>query len=180
MAGDSLTAGHAARRSALLALAGCVAAWSAGCQTPAASIEPAPPAGRWTPAQQAGLRALGFEPAGEDWALNLSASLLFEFDSDQLMAAQRARLLSMGRDLLALEVPRLRLEGHTDAKGDAAYNRSLALRRARTVAQALTQAGWLQPQLQVQGFGSERPIADNSTDAGRALNRRVVLIAAAA
>lgn len=159
-------------------LASGTASGLAGCQSAPAAAQAA--AGPWSARQQQGLRALGFEPAGDDWTLNLSASLLFEFDSDQLKAAQRARLVVMGRELLTLEVPRLRVEGHTDSRGDAAYNRQLALRRAGTVTQTLTQAGWLQQALQVQGFGFERPIADNSTESGRALNRRVVLIAAAA
>lgn len=172
-----------ARRRGCLWLAGALlasgaASGLAGCQSKPAAAGSA--AGPWSARQQQGLQALGFEPAGDDWALNLSASLLFEFDSDQLKSPQRARLVVMGRELLTLEVPRLRVEGHTDSKGDAAYNRQLALRRARTVTQTLTQAGRLQQALQVQGFGYERPIADNSTESGRSLNRRVVLIAAAA
>lgn len=173
-------AGSPARRSALLAVAGLVAGWSAGCASPpAAPVEPARAASPWTPGQREGLRALGFEPAGDDWMLNLYTSLLFEFDSDQLRNEQRARLSLMGRQLLALEVRQLRVEGHADAKGPARYNQDLALRRARTVAQTLAHSGWTQQRLQVQGFGDTKPIADNSTEAGRAKNRRVVLIASA-
>lgn len=173
-------AGTRTRRSTLLALAGLVAAWSAGCAAPPAPLAPAPAAGLWSEEQRTGLKALGFQPVGEDWVLNLSTSLLFEFDSDSLMKAQQDRLLVVGRELLSLEVPRLRVEGHTDARGNAAYNQSLALRRARTVAQSLARAGWPQQRVQVQGFGDVKPIADNSTETGRAQNRRVVLIAMAA
>lgn len=171
------------RRPLLLAAAGVLAWWASGCQSP-----PAPPlaatvpdkqASPWTAAQQRGLQAQGFEPIGDEWALNLAANLLFESDSDQLKLKQMAQLFAMGRQLLELEVPSLRIEGHTDVKGEVAYNHSLALRRARTVARTLSNAGWPQTQLQVRGFGYERPIADNSTEAGRAKNRRVVLIASA-
>lgn len=170
--------GSPGRRRACLAGAALLAAWAAACQSPPAARPPAS-ASPWTPAQQAGLRALGFEPVGEDWVLNLYARLLFEFDSDLLMPPQRTRLVQVGRELQALEVPRLRLEGHTDARGEAAYNRPLALRRARSLSHTLNQAGWPPQRMQVQGFGADRPIADNASDAGRTLNRRVVLIAAA-
>jgi outer membrane protein OmpA-like peptidoglycan-associated protein len=170
---------HAGRRTMLLSVAGLTAVWATGCQSPPQLAATAPAAGPWSARQKEGLQALGFEQVGDDWALNLTASLLFEFDSDQLKSQQRARLMVVGRELLTLEVSRLRIEGHTDSKGELAYNRSLALRRARTVAQTLANAGWSPQQLQAQGFGNERPIADNSTESGRAQNRRVVLIASA-
>jgi outer membrane protein OmpA-like peptidoglycan-associated protein len=144
--------------------------------------EPAIPAAeafRWTEAQKQGLRALGFEPSGEEWTRSLASSLLFDFDSDRLQPAQLAQLIRLGADLRRLEVPRLRVEGHTDAQGDAAYNQRLSLRRAHAVGQSLQSAGWDAAQLRMTGFGPDKPIADNLTEAGRAQNRRVVLVAMA-
>lgn len=167
---------HWLRQAAWLALAGTTA-----CTTtpPPPAAPPAGTGPRWSDAQQRGLRALNFEPQGDDWALSLSSSLLFEFDADRLQAEQRHRLMELGRQLQALDVPRLRVEGHTDGHGEAAYNRQLSLRRAQTVAQALAASGWPTERLRVAGFGRERPIADNTTEAGRAQNRRVVLIVSA-
>lgn len=167
------------RRACVLGLAVLTPLWISGCQTPAPAPPP-PPAPLWSDSQARGLRELGFEPAGDDWSLSLATSLLFEFDSDKLRKEQMLRLIDIAGRLRALEVPRLRVEGHSDARGEPGYNRQLSLRRATTVAQMLSLAGWTADRVKVTGFGQERPIADNSTDAGRASNRRVVLIASAA
>ena len=65
--------------------------------------------------------------------------------------------------------------GHTDNQGDAAANRELSTARAEAVADALKKAGGPADRVHAQGFGASRPIADNSTEAGRARNRRVTL-----
>lgn len=70
----------------------------------------------------------------------------------------------------------IRIEGHTDSRGTAAYNYRLSLRRAESVRQYLLQRGVAERQLQVAGFGSSRPIADNDTEFGRSLNRRVEIV----
>lgn len=163
---------------ATLPAAGMLATLLAACQT---GGQPGPAAARprWTEAQQRGLRAQGFEPDGDGWALSLAASLLFEFDSDRLRQEQVARLGQIGRELRVLEVPQLRLEGHSDGQGEAAYNLQLSLRRAQAVGLALRSAGWEAQQLRIAGFGHDKPVASNLTEAGRAQNRRVVLIAMA-
>jgi outer membrane protein OmpA-like peptidoglycan-associated protein len=167
------------RRTWALGLACSVPLWVAGCQAPPAA-PPAPPASPWSESQAQGLRALGFEPLGDDWTLSLATSLLFEFDSDKLRKEQMLQLIDTGRRLRELDVPRVRVEGHSDAQGEAGYNLQLSLRRANTVAQMLALAGWQGERVRVNGFGRERPIADNASEAGRAKNRRVVLIASAA
>lgn len=73
------------------------------------------------------------------------------------------------------EDPALRLviAGHTDGAGDAAYNLALSERRAASVMAWLAQEGIDAERLQSEGLGETRPVADNATEAGRALNRRV-------
>lgn len=73
------------------------------------------------------------------------------------------------------ELPRLRVEGHTDSRGGRAYNKGLSERRARSVARALVARGVPAELLDPAGFGLERPVADNATREGRAKNRRVEL-----
>ena len=68
---------------------------------------------------------------------------------------------------------RLAVHGHTDSRGAAAYNRELSLKRARSVLKYLTDKGVAPARLEAQGFGADKPIASNDTDAGRASNRRV-------
>lgn len=154
-----------------------VAMGLAGCQAvPPVAVGPA--ASLWSERQVEALRGLGFaeQPNGE-WVMSLSTSLLFDFDSDQLRALQQNTLQRVGATLAEVGIPMLRVEGHSDGVGDAAYNQKLSLRRALAVAKVLEGAG-LRDRLRPQGFGNSRPIAGNATEAGRAQNRRVVLIAA--
>lgn len=130
-----------------------------------------------TEPQTRALRDLGFTPVGDDWALNLAASVLFEFDSDQVRPLHRQQLERIGRTLAQVGLIGLRVEGHSDNVGDAEYNKRLSMRRAAAVAQVLSAAGLQRDHLPTQGFGSTKPIADNGTESGRAQNRRVVLIA---
>jgi hypothetical protein len=71
---------------------------------------------------------------------------------------------------------RIRLEGHTDQVGSAAYNQKLSLNRALAVKSALTAQGIVGQRIEVTGFGATRPITGNDTDEGRAQNRRVEVV----
>ncbi len=65
------------------------------------------------------------------------------------------------------------IEGHTDAIGTDKYNQGLSERRANSVKKFLISRGIPASQLQTIGYGESKPIADNKTAAGRAMNRRV-------
>ncbi len=71
------------------------------------------------------------------------------------------------------EIKHLRVQGHTDNVGTAAYNRDLSARRAASVKAALIKAGIDAHELSSEGFGFDKPIEDNATDEGRTANRRV-------
>ena len=71
---------------------------------------------------------------------------------------------------------KLGVEGHTDNTGTPVGNRTLSEARARSVVAALTSAGVSPDRLFAAGFGQDKPIADNRTEAGRAANRRVELV----
>lgn len=68
------------------------------------------------------------------------------------------------------------VEGHTDSTGSAAYNQTLSENRANSVRTYLLQRGVDGNRITAVGYGFSRPIADNGTVAGRALNRRVELL----
>lgn len=68
---------------------------------------------------------------------------------------------------------RLVIAGHTDSEGGEDYNRSLSERRAAAVVAWLVGEGIAPARLRARGFGESQPVADNATEAGRALNRRV-------
>ena len=64
------------------------------------------------------------------------------------------------------------VEGHTDYMNSDAYNQKLSERRANAVRYYLTQKGIASSRIQVAGYSEHRPIADNKTAEGRAMNRR--------
>jgi outer membrane protein OmpA-like peptidoglycan-associated protein len=65
------------------------------------------------------------------------------------------------------------IEGYTDSSGSASYNQSLSERRANSVRMALVKMGVGPERIVVQGYGKEYPVADNTSNSGRAQNRRV-------
>ena len=67
----------------------------------------------------------------------------------------------------------LEIAGHTDDKGDAKINQALSQRRAEVVAKHLARHGVPGEQMRANGYGESQPIADNRTDAGRKINRRI-------
>ncbi len=70
----------------------------------------------------------------------------------------------------------IRVEGHTDNRGSASFNKKLSLRRAQAVADALVQAGIPAERIQTVGYGEEKPVASNETPMGRSANRRVEIV----
>jgi outer membrane protein OmpA-like peptidoglycan-associated protein len=71
------------------------------------------------------------------------------------------------------EIAHVQVEGHTDNKGSAQGNLTLSKKRAASVLAALVAVGIEKTRLSSEGFGQEKPIDSNSTDDGRANNRRV-------
>jgi len=67
------------------------------------------------------------------------------------------------------------VEGHTDAIGTDAYNQGLSERRADAVRDRLVELGVSPSRLSARGYGESEPVASNTTDEGRAQNRRVEL-----
>jgi OOP family OmpA-OmpF porin len=74
------------------------------------------------------------------------------------------------------ELEMVRIEGHTDNQGKPEANRKLSQRRAEAVRAYLIKKGVAAERMVAQGFGQDRPIADNKTAKGRAANRRVEFI----
>jgi len=75
--------------------------------------------------------------------------------------------------MLAKNVNRLRIEGHTDNAGSSATNLKLSQDRANAVMQWLIEHGVPADKLEAIGYGDSKPVAPNLTSRGRALNRRV-------
>jgi outer membrane protein OmpA-like peptidoglycan-associated protein len=71
------------------------------------------------------------------------------------------------------EIKHVRVEGHTDNQGNAGYNKGLSQQRANSVMAALVKRGIDKKRMEAKGWGQEKPIAPNDTEAGRQDNRRV-------
>jgi OOP family OmpA-OmpF porin len=104
--------------------------------------------------------------------------IAFESDSAVLTADSNEQLDNIAIILRAYPRANVTIAGHTDSSGSEARNRTLSRARADAVAARLTAAGVPPERVHAAGYGSEKPAADNSTDAGRAHNRRVELEAA--
>jgi len=65
------------------------------------------------------------------------------------------------------------IEGNTDSIGSEAYNMKLGMRRAESVKKYLVEKGIAADTLTTESFGKDKPVADNKTKEGRAMNRRV-------
>ena len=91
---------------------------------------------------------------------------------------QHKPLLDKVREIITLfGTPKLVVEGHTDDRGDPANNTTLSEKRAYAVMQYLRQTMSIpSDQIRAIGYGSERPIASQSTPEGRAKNRRIDIV----
>ena len=97
----------------------------------------------------------------------------FETGSADLLPASRPLLETIGAILAQNPKWTLTIEGHTDSQGTPEANQSLSERRAKSVAQVLTQMGIAKGRLTAKGFGQSKPIAANDSADGKAQNRRV-------
>jgi len=109
--------------------------------------------------------------------LRLASSVLFDFDKSDLKTGGQAALQDLIARLDTLSVTAITVVGHTDSKGSEDYNRELSDDRAATVAEFIrTERSRLAGLIKSVGRGETEPVADNSTDDGRAANRRVEVI----
>lgn len=99
----------------------------------------------------------------------------FNFDQSTLTPNAQVILDGVGDAMLAVPSVAVEVEGHTDALGTDEYNQKLSERRAESVIQYLVGRGVEADRMKPMGYGESQPVADNETEEGRALNRRVEL-----
>jgi len=114
-------------------------------------------------------------PAEEVIVLNDQKAVLFAFDSARLTNEAQSQLIALMGRLKDASVVSVKVVGHTDSVGTDEYNQKLSERRAYSVATFLLSQGLAPEKLTSQGMGESQPVSDNSTDEGRAQNRRVEL-----
>lgn len=162
----------AASASIILAAVGCggVTQFSAGSMAIAGTPPPPPPA----PKPE--------EPKGppprvelRDNKIQFNEKIQFEVDK----ATIKPESFSLLHDIADVikknpQVKKISIEGHASAEGNAQHNKKLSDDRAKSVMDYLVKKESIPaPELTAKGWGSEKPIADNSTEEGREKNRRV-------
>jgi outer membrane protein OmpA-like peptidoglycan-associated protein len=105
----------------------------------------------------------------------LTVPIRFTSGTDVIERGSYATLNALAMVLLSNPSARFIIEGHSDDSGSAEANQKLSERRASALEQYLIYQGVGGAQLNVTGLGDTQPIGDNSTVAGRTLNRRVVV-----
>lgn len=99
----------------------------------------------------------------------------FDFDHAEVPPAYEADLVTLRNALLQFPDLTATLEGHTDDKGREDYNLKLSERRAQACRAFVLRDGGIAPErVTAVGYGELRPVADNTTEGGQALNRRTV------
>jgi len=101
--------------------------------------------------------------------------LLFDTGSATLQPASDDQLKNIAAIMKAYPNVKIKIGGYTDTTGDAAANLKLSQDRANTVMAQLVSLGVASDRIEAQGYGSDHPVADNSTDEGRQKNRRISL-----
>lgn len=99
--------------------------------------------------------------------------LHFDFDKDVITPEANKQLEEVYRLLKKNRAMYMEISGHTDIVGPDAYNMDLSKRRAQRVIKHLVVKGISEDRLKITFFGSAHPVEENSTEVGRAQNRRV-------
>ena len=141
---------------------GALEAPKAAAPAPAPAAAPVAPAPAPAPAPLAAQK------------VTYAADAFFDFDKSVLKPEGRAKLDDLVSKIQGINLEVIIAVGHTDSVGSDAYNQGLSERRASAVRAVLVnQYGVESSRVQAVGYGESRPVADNATADGRAINRRV-------
>lgn len=113
---------------------------------------------------------------GNNLVLSMPVEILFDFDSSKVKEGVKESLNTLGKALAENKDIKLKIDGHTDYIGTEQYNLNLSLKRANSIKNYLIGRGVSANNISIEGYGKQNPVANNSTEAGRAKNRRVEFI----
>jgi outer membrane protein OmpA-like peptidoglycan-associated protein len=121
-------------------------------------------------------KSLAVKSEGRGTVITLSGGVLFVTGQATILAGAQAQLNQVAEALKTQAEHHFSVEGYTDNQGTDKVNDDLSTRRANAVRDYLIVRGVSAAAITATGFGSSRPIADNRTVEGRAMNRRVEII----
>lgn len=133
---------------------------NAGATAPAPTPAPAPEP---TPEPEA--------PVAQ--VVRVELDVKFDFDKSVVKPNSYGDVKNLADFMAQYPATNVEVAGHTDSVGPDAYNQKLSQRRADAVKQVLVKDGVAPSRVTAVGYGESRPVADNATEAGRAVNRRV-------
>lgn len=113
---------------------------------------------------------------GEGIIVKFDSGILFDVNQSELKSAARSNIESLATSLKNNPETNILIVGHTDATGTDAYNYKLSERRAASVKAYAVNQGIAPSRLTTEGRGETEPISDNTTDSGKAQNRRVEIV----
>lgn len=134
-------------------------------------------------AEAAAAAALAARPEPEICADQIAAiledgSIRFGKGSADIVPESRGVIAAIADVLRGCPGAEFEIAGHTDSQGNAAANQALSEDRAQAVVDALEASDLPLIRLHAHGYGADRPVGDNATDAGRAQNRRIEFVLA--
>jgi len=145
-----------------------------GQHKPAAAVQAAPVA---EPVKEEPVEVPAAEPAPGRYKYCITLQGEFDIDRADIRPEYRDEIAQVGDFMKKYPSTTAVIEGHTDNVGNPEYNQELSGRRAQAVVDYLVeQYGIDRSRLAARGYGMSRPIADNASDEGRQLNRRIEAI----
>lgn len=109
--------------------------------------------------------------------IEITEKVMFDYNKASIKAESHSLLADVAKVISEhKEIKKIRVEGHTDADGQDAYNKKLSQQRADAVKAFLVKSGIKGKFLESVGYGEEKPIADNDSEEGKEKNRRVEFV----
>ncbi|HEY8155764.1 MAG TPA: OmpA family protein [Myxococcota bacterium] len=130
-------------------------------------------AGGKTLGLEGALKELKAEVTPQEIKIDLSADVLFDFDKAELKPAAEQQLGALLTVVNSRPNATVAIEGHTDLRGDEAYNQALSERRAQSVRAWLISRGVAAGRITAAGAGESRPVRTGNTEPDHQANRRV-------
>jgi outer membrane protein OmpA-like peptidoglycan-associated protein len=121
-------------------------------------------------------KSLAVKSEARGTVITLSGGVVFATGRATILVGAQAQLDQVADALKTQAEHHFSVEGHTDSQGTARVNDELSTRRANAVRDYLVVRGVSAAAITATGFGSSKPIGDNRTAEGRAMNRRVEII----
>jgi outer membrane protein OmpA-like peptidoglycan-associated protein len=122
---------------------------------------------------QRDLKNAKVERVGEGIKITFDSGILFDVGSYELKAEAKNNIQDLAKVLKKYEDTNVLVEGHTDDTGEDDKNQVLSEKRADAVKHYASSMGVATSRISTAGYGEKQPVADNSTTAGKAQNRRV-------